>query len=126
MKEAGSPAEGHVERHKCGGTAPVKTETSMWNARKICGTQIHTYTIFWNFPKPPIRQRISSKFIPLLFVDAHFKMCHSVTDQVSFIKSKSAPKMQRPKMHKQIKAESQASVKCQRYNTEMNVCRADD
>lgn len=32
---AGAAAEGHEERHKCGGTAPVKTETSMWNARKI-------------------------------------------------------------------------------------------
>lgn len=61
--EAGVSAEGHEERHRWGGTAPVKMETSMWNARKIWGRQIHMYKIFWNFPKPPIRQRISSKFI---------------------------------------------------------------
>lgn len=67
VTEVGTAAEGHVERQKCGGTAPVKIETSMWNARKIWGTQIHTYRIFWNFPNPPIRQRISSKFIFLAF-----------------------------------------------------------
>lgn len=35
FKEAGATAEDHVERHKCEGMAPVKMETSMWNARKI-------------------------------------------------------------------------------------------
>lgn len=58
------PSKGPKERHKWGGTAPVNTDTSMWNARKIWGTQIHTYKIFWNFPKPPMLLRISSKFIP--------------------------------------------------------------
>lgn len=114
FEEAGAPIVGHVERHKWGGTAPVKTETSMWNARKIWGRQIHTYKIFWNFPKPPIRQRISSKFISLALCRWTLKMCCSVTDQVWFRRSKSAAKMELPKMHKQIKAESQVSVKCLR------------
>lgn len=77
FKDAGAPAEGHVERHKCGGTAPVKMDTSMWNARKIWGRQIHTYKIHWNLPKPPIRRRISSKFISLAFCRRTTGMCKS-------------------------------------------------
>lgn len=33
--EVWRPSEGPKERHRWGGTAPVNTDTSMWNARKI-------------------------------------------------------------------------------------------
>lgn len=33
---------GQADLHRWGGTAPVKTDTNMWKAKKICGRQIHT------------------------------------------------------------------------------------
>lgn len=33
--EPGGPSEDQEERQRWGGTAPVNTDTSMWNARKI-------------------------------------------------------------------------------------------
>lgn len=93
-------AEGLVEWHKWGGTAPVNTETSMWNARKIWGKQIHIYKIFWNFPKPPIRLRISSKFISLALWGETLKKCAALDG----IRSDSEGPTVLPKMLKPMKA----------------------
>lgn len=56
-------AELELSRQRCGGVAPVKMLTIMWKASSTWGKQIHMYKIFWYLPKPPIAERIWSKFI---------------------------------------------------------------
>lgn len=58
-----------------GGVAPVKMLTIMWKASSTCGKQIQMYKTFWYLPKPPMEDRIWSKFIAAaLFQRMRIKM----------------------------------------------------